>query len=94
MLTATYGFSQADSGMKGEMKQQGMEMDEGKMKRMMGEGMMKKEMMQIMCPGGRVAGQALSWDLVQIFLSARFKGAERFKRRLAKVAALEKGKKS
>jgi ribose 5-phosphate isomerase B len=45
--------------------------------------------MNVMCLGGRVTGPALSWDLVQIFLSARFKGAERFKRRLAKVAALE-----
>jgi ribose 5-phosphate isomerase B len=46
--------------------------------------------MNIMCLGGRVTGQALSWDLVKIFLSAHFKSDERFKRRLAKVAALEK----
>ena len=45
--------------------------------------------MNVMCLGGRVAGYALSWDLVQIFLRANFIGAERFKRRLAKVAALE-----
>ena len=45
--------------------------------------------MNVICLGGRVTGQALSWDLVQIFLSARFKGDERFRRRLAKVAALE-----
>jgi len=50
--------------------------------------------MNVMCLGGRVTGQALSWDLVQIFLNAHFKGGERFRRRLAKVAALEKGKKS
>jgi len=50
--------------------------------------------MNIMCLGGRVTGQALSWDLVQIFLSAHFKGVERFKRRLAKVAALESEKTS
>ena len=48
--------------------------------------------MNVMCLGGRVTGYALSWDLVQTFLNARFKGAERFKRRLAKVAALEKVK--
>jgi ribose 5-phosphate isomerase B len=42
-----------------------------------------------MCLGGHVTGYALCWDLVQTFLNARFKGAERFKRRLAKVAALE-----
>ena len=50
--------------------------------------------MNIMCLGGRVTGYALSWDLVKIFLSAHFKGAERFNRRLAKVAALEREKKS
>jgi ribose 5-phosphate isomerase B len=46
--------------------------------------------MNIMCLGGRVTGPALSWELVQTFLSAHFKGAERFRRRLAKVAALER----
>jgi len=50
--------------------------------------------MNVMSLGGRVTGQALSWDLVQTFLRARFKGIERFKRRLAKVAALEREKKS
>ena len=35
-------------------------------------------------------GFALSWELVQIFLNARFKGGERFRRRLEKVAALER----
>jgi ribose 5-phosphate isomerase B len=50
--------------------------------------------MNVMCLGGRVIGQALAWDLIQIFLNARFKGAERFNRRLAKVAALEREKKS
>jgi ribose 5-phosphate isomerase B len=50
--------------------------------------------MNVMCLGGRVTGHALSWDLVQTFLGARFKGTERFRRRLAKVAALEREKKS
>ncbi len=45
--------------------------------------------MNIMCLGGRVTCYALAWDLVKIFLQARFKGAERFTRRLGKVAALE-----
>jgi ribose 5-phosphate isomerase B len=45
--------------------------------------------MNVMCLGGRVTGHALAWDLVQTFLSARFKGAERFKRRLAKISELE-----
>ena len=45
--------------------------------------------MNVMCLGGLVTGSALSWELVQIFLNARFKGDERFMRRLEKVAALE-----
>ena len=49
--------------------------------------------MNVMCLGGRVTGYALSWDLVQTFLNAHFKGTERFRRRLAKVAALEKERK-
>jgi len=49
--------------------------------------------MNVMCLGGRITGYALSWDLVQMFLNANFKGDERFKRRLKKVAALEKERK-
>ncbi len=45
--------------------------------------------MNMMCLGGRVIGSAFAWELIERFLSARFKGAERFNRRLAKVAALE-----
>jgi ribose 5-phosphate isomerase B len=45
--------------------------------------------MNVMCLGGRVTGHALAWDLVQTFLSARFKGTERFQRRLAKISELE-----
>jgi ribose 5-phosphate isomerase B len=50
--------------------------------------------MNVICLGGLVTGHALAWDLVKMFLSARFKGAERFRRRLAKVAALENKTKS
>ena len=46
--------------------------------------------MNVMCLGGRVTGHALAWDLVQTFLSARFKENQRFKRRLAKIAELER----
>jgi ribose 5-phosphate isomerase B len=46
--------------------------------------------MNIICLGGRVTGSALAWDLVQAFLGARFKGSERYLRRLRKVADLEK----
>jgi ribose 5-phosphate isomerase B len=49
--------------------------------------------MNVMCLGGGVTGYALSWDLVRTFLNARFKGNERFKRRLEKVTALEKERK-
>ena len=45
--------------------------------------------MNIMCLGGRVTCYALAWDLIQTFLKARYKGAERFQRRLDKIAALE-----
>ena len=45
--------------------------------------------MNVMCLGGRVTGDALSWDLVQTFLNAHFKATERFKRRLAKISELE-----
>jgi ribose 5-phosphate isomerase B len=46
--------------------------------------------MNVMCLGGLVIGHALALDLVQTFLNARFKGDERFKRRLAKVKELER----
>ena len=46
--------------------------------------------MNVLCLGGQVTGYALSLDLIHAFLSARFVRAERFSRRLAKVAALEK----
>jgi ribose 5-phosphate isomerase B len=46
--------------------------------------------MNVICLGARVIGRALAWDLIQTFLNACFKGAERFRRRLEKVAALEK----
>lgn len=49
--------------------------------------------MNVMCLGGLVTGYALSWDFIQTFLSAHFKGDERFRRGLAKVATLEREKK-
>jgi ribose 5-phosphate isomerase B len=45
--------------------------------------------LNLICLGGLVIGHALAWELVQTFLTAKFKGAERFRRRLAKVARLE-----
>jgi len=45
--------------------------------------------MNVMCLGGQVTGGELARELVEAFLGARFKGDERFKRRLAKIADLE-----
>ena len=45
--------------------------------------------LNMICLGGRVIGHGLAWELVQTFLAARFSGAERHCRRLAKVAELE-----
>jgi ribose 5-phosphate isomerase B len=45
--------------------------------------------LNVICLGGLVVGHAAAWELVQTFLAARFSGAERFRRRLAKVAELE-----
>jgi ribose 5-phosphate isomerase B len=49
--------------------------------------------MNMICLGGRVVGPALAGELVRTFLQAAFGGAERFRRRLAKVAALEEQRK-
>jgi ribose 5-phosphate isomerase B len=45
--------------------------------------------MNVICLGGHVVGNAVAWELVRTFLQARFSGAERHRRRLAKVASLE-----
>jgi ribose 5-phosphate isomerase B len=45
--------------------------------------------LNLICLGGLVVGHATAWELVQVFLAARFSGAERHRRRLAKIAALE-----
>ncbi len=46
--------------------------------------------MNIICLGSLVVGYAQAWELVRTFLGATFSGAERHRRRLAKVAALER----
>ncbi len=46
--------------------------------------------MNIICLGGRVVGSSIAWELIQAFLHAKFTGAERHRRRLAKVAMLER----
>ncbi|HEX7393730.1 MAG TPA: RpiB/LacA/LacB family sugar-phosphate isomerase [Anaerolineaceae bacterium] len=45
--------------------------------------------MNLLCLGGRVIGFALAWEIIQIYLAAQPVKAERFERRLAKVAELE-----
>ena len=45
--------------------------------------------MNVFCLGGRVIGDGLALQLVETFLAARFSGAERHRRRLTKVRALE-----
>ena len=45
--------------------------------------------MNLLCLGGRVVGFALAWEIIQIYLAAHYERAERFERRLAKVAAIE-----
>jgi ribose 5-phosphate isomerase B len=46
--------------------------------------------MNVICLGGRVVGVMLAWELIETFLTARFRPQPRFARRLEKVAALEK----
>jgi ribose 5-phosphate isomerase B len=45
--------------------------------------------MNVFCLGGRVIGASLALELIETFLKARFSGAARHRRRLAKVLALE-----
>jgi len=45
--------------------------------------------MNVLCLGGRTMGVAVAWDCTRNFLGAHFSGAERHRRRLAKVARLE-----
>jgi ribose 5-phosphate isomerase B len=43
----------------------------------------------VLCLGARVVGPELALDLVRTYVNARFSGAERHKRRLAKIAGFE-----
>lgn len=47
--------------------------------------------MNVFCLGARVIGRSLTLELIDIFLTARFSGADRHQRRLAKLHALETG---
>jgi len=44
----------------------------------------------VLCLGARVIGVALALELVQAFIGATFSGEERHRRRVAKVAEMEK----
>ena len=46
--------------------------------------------MNVLCLGARVIGSELAAELVRDFLGARFSGAERHRRRLGKIAAMER----
>ena len=46
--------------------------------------------LNLLCLGGRVAGNMIALEFVKSFLNARFTGEERHLRRLNKVKALEK----
>ena len=46
--------------------------------------------MNVLCLDSGVIGPALAWEFTQTFLAAHFSSAERHRRRLAKVAVMEK----
>jgi len=46
--------------------------------------------MNVICLGGRVVANMFAWKLVKEFLEAQFSGLERHRRRVAKVASLER----
>ena len=47
--------------------------------------------MNVLCLGARVVGEVLAQELVTAFLSAQFIDEEKYRRRLEKVIALERG---
>jgi len=49
--------------------------------------------MNMICLGGRVVDNALAWELTEIFINAKYTGAERHERRLAKMRTIENDKK-
>ncbi len=46
---------------------------------------------QVLCLGQRVVGVGLAREIVDVWLATEFSGAERHRRRLGKVAALDGG---
>ena len=43
----------------------------------------------VLCLGARVIGPELAVEIIRVFVNARFSGAERHRRRVAKIAAFE-----
>jgi ribose 5-phosphate isomerase B len=50
--------------------------------------------LNVLALGARVIGEELAAELIRDFLGARFSGAERHRRRLAKIEKLERGARS
>jgi ribose 5-phosphate isomerase B len=48
--------------------------------------------LNILCLGGRTTGVAVAWDCTRSFLNAKFSGADRHRRRLAKVLDVEQSR--
>ena len=48
----------------------------------------ERDNLNIMCLGGLVVGHAAAWEMVKIFLAARFNDSERHQRRLEEVSSL------
>jgi ribose 5-phosphate isomerase B len=46
--------------------------------------------MNVICFGGRTTGISVAWDCTKSFLGARFSGADRHRRRLAKVNEIDR----
>jgi ribose 5-phosphate isomerase B len=46
--------------------------------------------MNVLCLGARIIGPELARELVRAFVAAKFSGLEKYRRRLAKVLAMEK----
>jgi len=45
--------------------------------------------MNVLCLGGRVMGIEVAWDHARAFIASNFSGAERHRRRLAKISQFE-----
>jgi ribose 5-phosphate isomerase B len=48
--------------------------------------------MNVLCLGARIIGKELAKEIIKTFLTAQFTGEERHKRRLAKIAEIERSR--